>query len=131
MTSPTPPAEAQHSADAAAYASDAVAALQSESRQAFDDAFRAAADHLAEALVGLVRAEVSRALADDRYAAAVSSPAVSEAPPAAPPGMEDAGEEWSSEDDGAAIDADRPPLSLAELDDPFLDALIRKEPLSA
>lgn len=35
------------------------------------------------------------------------------------------------DEDGAASDADRPPLSLDELDDPFLDALIRKEPLSA
>lgn len=29
------------------------------------------------------------------------------------------------------VDADRPPLRLDELDDPFLDALVRKEPLSA
>ncbi len=37
------------------------------------------------------------------------------------------------EDDPAAFsdDTDRPPLALAELDDPFLDALIRREPLSA
>ena len=35
------------------------------------------------------------------------------------------------DDEDFVIDADRPPLSLAELDDPFLDALIRKEPLSA
>ena len=33
--------------------------------------------------------------------------------------------------DGGAVGADRPPLALDELDDPFLDALIRKEPLSA
>ncbi|WP_420626590.1 hypothetical protein [Candidatus Poriferisodalis sp.] len=33
--------------------------------------------------------------------------------------------------DDLVVDADRPPLALAELDDPFLDALIRKEPLSA
>ena len=33
--------------------------------------------------------------------------------------------------DGDLIDADRAPLALDELDDPFLDALIRKEPLSA
>lgn len=37
--------------------------------------------------------------------------------------------EDESEDD--AVDADGPPLRLDELDDPFLDALIRKEPLSA
>ncbi|WP_419931944.1 hypothetical protein [Candidatus Poriferisodalis sp.] len=35
------------------------------------------------------------------------------------------------ESEGDAVDADRPPLGLDELDDPFLDALIRKEPLSA
>ena len=35
------------------------------------------------------------------------------------------------DDEDLVVDADRPPLSLAELDDPFLDALIRKEPLSA
>ena len=37
------------------------------------------------------------------------------------------------EDDDADLDvsADRPPLALSELDDPFLDALVRKEPLSA
>ena len=37
------------------------------------------------------------------------------------------------EDDDADLDvsADRSPLALSELDDPFLDALIRKEPLSA
>ena len=33
--------------------------------------------------------------------------------------------------DGDVIDTDRAPLRLDELDDPFLDALIRKEPLSA
>ena len=36
-----------------------------------------------------------------------------------------------SEDAAAEIAADAPPLTLEELDDPFLDALIRKEPLSA
>ncbi len=37
------------------------------------------------------------------------------------------------EDDDADLDVsvDRSPLALSELDDPFLDALIRKEPLSA
>ena len=35
------------------------------------------------------------------------------------------------DDEDLVVDADRPPLSLAELDDPFLDALIRREPLSA
>ena len=35
------------------------------------------------------------------------------------------------EDAAAEIAADAPPLTLDELDDPFLDALIRKEPLSA
>lgn len=35
------------------------------------------------------------------------------------------------EADRDLIDSDRPPLRLDELDDPFLDALIRKEPLSA
>ncbi len=36
-----------------------------------------------------------------------------------------------SEDAEAEISAGGPPLTLEELDDPFLDALIRKEPLSA
>ena len=36
-----------------------------------------------------------------------------------------------SEDAAAEISSDAPPLTLEELDDPFLDALIRKEPLSA
>ena len=35
------------------------------------------------------------------------------------------------DDEDVVIDADRTPLVLAELDDPFLEALIRKEPLSA
>ena len=35
------------------------------------------------------------------------------------------------DDEDLVVDADRAPHSLAELDDPFLDALIRKEPLSA
>ncbi len=35
------------------------------------------------------------------------------------------------EDTAAEISSDGPPLTLEELDDPFLDALIRKEPLSA
>ena len=35
------------------------------------------------------------------------------------------------EDAAAEISSDAPPLALEELDDPFLDALIRKEPLSA
>ena len=53
--------------------------------------------------------------------------------------IREAGDE--AEDDLDADDAadpadpefssDRPPLALSELDDPFLDALIRKEPLSA
>lgn len=36
-----------------------------------------------------------------------------------------------SEDEAAEISSHAPPLTLEELDDPFLDALIRKEPLSA
>lgn len=43
----------------------------------------------------------------------------------------DASDEEADDDGGGAVDADRPPLGLDELDDPFLDALIRKEPLSA
>ena len=39
--------------------------------------------------------------------------------------------EPEAEDAGDTVDTDRPPLRLDELDDPFLDALIRKEPLSA
>ena len=49
--------------------------------------------------------------------------------------MRNAGGEFEDdlEDDDADLDvsADRSPLALSELDDPFLDALIRKEPLSA
>ncbi len=41
------------------------------------------------------------------------------------------GDDDSDEADSHLIDADRAPLRLDELDDPFLDALIRKEPLSA
>ena len=51
--------------------------------------------------------------------------------PAAAPAIQDAGEEADDEDSGADGDVERLPLSLEELDDPFLDALIRKEPLSA
>lgn len=43
----------------------------------------------------------------------------------------DPGDDDTDEADGDLIDADRTPLALDELDDPFLDALIRKEPLSA
>lgn len=43
----------------------------------------------------------------------------------------DPGDDDTDEADGDLIDADRAPLALDELDDPFLDALIRKEPLSA
>ena len=43
----------------------------------------------------------------------------------------DTGDDDTDEADGDLIDADRAPLALDELDDPFLDALIRKEPLSA
>lgn len=43
----------------------------------------------------------------------------------------DTGDDDTDEADGDLIDADRTPLALDELDDPFLDALIRKEPLSA
>ena len=43
----------------------------------------------------------------------------------------DTGDDDTDEADGDLIDTDRAPLALDELDDPFLDALIRKEPLSA
>lgn len=36
-----------------------------------------------------------------------------------------------ADEEGASISGDQPPLGLEELDDLFLDALIRKEPLSA
>lgn len=42
-----------------------------------------------------------------------------------------ASDEEADDGEGEAVDTDRPPLALDELDDPFLDALIRKEPLSA
>ncbi len=45
--------------------------------------------------------------------------------------QDDADDDDTDEADGDLIDADRAPLQLDELDDPFLDALIRKEPLSA
>ena len=51
--------------------------------------------------------------------------------PAAAPAVRDANGEATDEAGEADAHADRPPLSLDELDDPFLDALIRKEPLSA
>lgn len=43
----------------------------------------------------------------------------------------DTGDDDTDEADGGLIDTDRAPLRLDEIDDPFLDALIRKEPLSA
>lgn len=45
--------------------------------------------------------------------------------------IRDASDEGADDDEADLIDADRAPLGLDELDDPFLDALIRKEPLSA
>ncbi len=41
------------------------------------------------------------------------------------------GNEETDDVDGDVIDTDRAPLRIDELDDPFLEALIRKEPLSA
>ena len=43
----------------------------------------------------------------------------------------DVGGDGADDVDGDLVDSDRAPLGLDELDDPFLDALIRKEPLSA
>ncbi|WP_419915653.1 hypothetical protein [Candidatus Poriferisodalis sp.] len=43
----------------------------------------------------------------------------------------DTGDEETDDVDGDVIDTDRAPLRIDELDDPFLEALIRKEPLSA
>ena len=70
--------------------------------------------------------------ADDPETASAAIPPIA-APLAVSPVAPEAAEiDEDGVDDGEAeSDADRPPLSLDELDDPFLDALIRKEPLSA
>ncbi len=54
----------------------------------------------------------------------VTSPADTAEQPETVPDVED-------DNEGAEASSDGPPLALSELDDPFLDALIRKEPLSA
>ena len=68
-------------------------------------------------------------------AAEAASPVASGAPGAAT-GLGEEPDMADMSDDADEIDEtdngeERPPLTLAELDDPFLDALIRKEPLSA
>lgn len=153
--SPSQPLEVQLSPETVAQIADALAALQAAGSQALDEAFKTASDDLTEALSGLVRAEISRTLSDAGYTVEVSE-AVEPAPidellehdadsgsdavamPAivAPLASSSAGpaepeSDSEAESEGDTIDADRPPLGLDELDDPFLDALIRKEPLSA
>lgn len=194
---PSRPVEVQLSAETVGQIADALAALQAAGSLALDEAFKSASDDLTEALSGLVRAEISKTLADAGYTVEVSEvtePAVGEealeqdAEPAAVsvgfgaggeelpeaeplaasvrPGSEsatmpsivaplatgsadaveqaeaaldsigsgsirDASDEGEDDDNGPDVNADRPPLALEELDDPFLDALIRKEPLSA
>ena len=157
--SPSQTLEVQLSPETVVQIADALAALQAAGSQALDEAFKTASDDLTEALSGLVRAEISKTLTDAGYTVEVSEgaePAASDAaelaitdePPeldtdsgpdaaampsiVAPLAPSSAGPaEQEAEEHGDAIDADRPPLRLDELDDPFLDALIRKEPLSA
>lgn len=153
---PSQPVEVQLSPETVAQIADALAALQAAGSQALDEAFKTASDDLTEALSGLVRAEISKTLSDAGYTVEVTEaaePAVIDEPlehdtdsgsdaavmPSivAPLAAGSAGTDESEvEDDGieaeeVGVDADRPPLGLDELDDPFLDALIRKEPLSA
>ncbi|MCY4515630.1 MAG: hypothetical protein OXB99_00150 [Acidimicrobiaceae bacterium] len=45
--------------------------------------------------------------------------------------IRDAVDDLEDDEEGLEASSDGPPLALSELDDPFLDALIRKEPLSA
>ncbi|WP_420440370.1 hypothetical protein [Candidatus Poriferisodalis sp.] len=158
--SPSQPVEVQLSPQTVAQIADALAALQAAGSQALDEAFKTASDDLTEALSGLVRTEISKTLTEAGYAVEVSeaapalpaivaplatSPADAAEQPDAHHDVVDVGPireaDDEAEDDLDADDAadpsdsdfsaDRPPLALSELDDPFLDALIRKEPLSA
>ena len=124
---PRQPVEVALSPESVAQIADALAALQAAGTQALDDAFKSVTDDLTEALSGVVQAEVSRTLAEAGCTVEVAeaaepdvdvAPHPAPVPPVDPPVAE------------AQIE-EPPPLSLEELDDPFLDALIRKEPLSA
>ena len=156
---PSQPVEVRLSPETVAQIADALAALQAAGSQALDEAFKTASDDLTEALSGLVRSEISRTLTDAGYTVDVTEadePAIDDGPfeddtgsdgaampsivaPLAAAERIDAadestgsGSESNTDDaDGDVIDTDRVPLRLEELDDPFLDALIRKEPLSA
>ena len=158
--SPSQPVEVQLSPETVAQIADALAALQAAGSQALDEAFKTASDDLTEALSGLVRTEISKTLTEAGYTVEVSeaapampaivaplvtSPADAAEQPDAAPEVIDAGpirevgneaEDDLDADDAADpadpdLSSDRPPLALSELDDPFLDALVRKEPLSA
>ncbi len=142
--SPSRPVQVQLSPETVAQIADALAGLQAASSQAVDEAFKTASDDLTEALSDLVRAEISRTLRDAGYTVEVSQAAEARAAE-----ISEVVEHPEPADDGAVIasastadlggdaagidgtDADRAPLSLSDLDDPFLDALVRKAPLTA
>jgi hypothetical protein len=83
---------------------------------------RSASD--AEAMPSIVAPLAASERADAAYESISSELITSES-------ATDAGDGDADDVDGGLIDTDRAPLGLDELDDPFLDALIRKEPLSA
>ena len=149
------PVEVQLSNETIAQIADALAALQAAGSQALDEAFKTASDDLTDALSGLVKAEVTKTLSDAGYHVEVTEMAAPHigdvqtavdddagsdgaaipsivAPLAAGASSADAhGMHGADDDEDHVVTEDGVPLTLDELDDPFLDALIRKEPLSA
>lgn len=151
---PGRPVQVELSSETVSQIAEALASLQAAGSQALDDAFKEATDDLIESLSGLVQAQISQTLEEAGYDVIVSAAPESDvsdieltssastivAPLASQPaeatqraeaGHESLGEAASDVDDDGEVETDRPPLTLDELDDPFLDALIRKEPLSA
>lgn len=99
-----------------------------------DDTGAGAADDLPEPgpIAASVRSEPDAAAMPSIVAPLAAAERVDAAHESISPGSEsNTGVDDSGDADEDVIDAGRAPLRLDELDDPFLDALIRKEPLSA
>ncbi len=152
---PSRPVEVQLSAETVGQIADALAALQAAGTQALSEAFKAGSDDLTEALSALVQAEVARSLSDAGYvvevidkseaatgdeqderdeleAAAATRRPVSLVDPVSGDRTDNETDEVANEaNEETDLDFERAPLGLDELDDPFIDALVSKTPLTA